>query len=84
MANLYRQYLISEKGMKKADMAPSLNLHIYGAVDTKTNTLGVPHQTLTGLTSFTQAQDMAAELRKAGTRRIDDALRWLDKLRRIE
>lgn len=84
MANLYRQYLISEKGMKKADMAPSLNLHIYGAVDTKTNTLGVPHQTLTGLTSFTQAQDMAAELRKAGTGCIDDALRWLDKLRRIE
>ncbi len=66
MANTYRQYLIAERGMKKTALAPALNLHVYGAIDIKTNTLGFPHQKLTGLTSFSQARDMAAYLQTAG------------------
>lgn len=52
--------------MQKTDLMPALNLDIVGAVEVKANLLGIPYQKLKSLTSFSQAQTMAAALQSGG------------------
>lgn len=66
MAKTYRQYLIEEKGLKKTELEPTLNINLYGAVDVKANFLGFPYQKLKSLTSFSQAEAMADYLNASG------------------
>ena len=66
MAVAYRDYLIEEKGMKKTELSPALNLNIYGAIDVKANFLGIPYKKLKSLTSFSEAAEMAAYLLENG------------------
>ena len=66
MAKVYRQYLISERGMNKTAQRPALNLNLYGAIDVKANTLGFPHKKLESLTDFSEALKIAKDLREDG------------------
>src|SRR5699024_9627512 len=66
MAVAYRNYLIEEKGLKKTELSPALNLNIYGAIDVKANFLGIPYKKLKSLTSFSEAAEMTAYLSENG------------------
>ena len=66
MAKTYRNYLIKEKGLTKTELSPALNINVYGAIDVKANFLGIPYKKLKGLTSFSQAQEMAEYLSENG------------------
>ena len=66
MAKQYRDYLIKEKGLKKKEWNPGINLNIYGCIDTKASFLGIPYTKSLPLTTFKQAEQMISDLNELG------------------
>ncbi len=66
MARLYRNYLITEKGLAKNPKEPALAVDVYGAVKTKANFLGISYYKNRVLTDFDAATKIAEELKNAG------------------
>lgn len=64
MANIYRNYLISELGLKKNGSQVRMNLNIIGGTVTTKSFLGVPYKTLQPATTVEQAADIVLELGK--------------------
>ena len=58
LANCYRSYLENEKGLKKKNTTPALNVDLYGSVDTVGHFLGIPYTKKSVLTSFDQARNI--------------------------
>lgn len=69
MAEVYRNYLLNEKGMKRNTSAPAFYLSLYGAADFQKVFLGIPYTTVKPLTTYSQAYEIIGELEEAG---IDD------------
>lgn len=66
MANKYREYLVSEQGLQKTEYAPSLALRAYGSLEVEKNLLGIHYYDKQSLTSYSQLQNIAAELKDNG------------------
>lgn len=64
MADCYRNYLISEKKLKKSNSDSILNLKFIGGVERTVNTLGVPHKSLYVATNFKEVNDITNDLIK--------------------
>lgn len=64
MAKTYRNYLINEAGLKKADSQTKINLNIIGGTVTTKSFLGIPYKTLQPTTTVKQASDIITELSK--------------------
>ncbi len=63
MANVYRDYLINEKGLKKSTANASLmNLNVYGAVEENANFLGYKYKKLKPVTDYEQVEEIVDEL----------------------
>lgn len=75
VAEKYRDYLETEKGLAADVSEPSLALDIYGAIDVKDAFLGIEYKKLQSLTTFSQAEKILDSLKEKG---IDDvAVRYL-------
>lgn len=64
MADCYRNYLISEKKLKKSNSDSILNLKFIGGVQRTVNTLGIPHKSLYVATNFKEVNDITNDLIK--------------------
>ena len=74
MAAAYRQYLIDEKGLKKAEGRPSsVHLELLGGIEKKQSLLGIPVNRETAVTTYGQAQSILEDLYGQGLR---DALMY--------
>lgn len=66
-AEVYRNYLIKEKGLKKREQTDSaLYLDMYGGVLKRTSVLGIPMHLKTEVTGFQQAGTIVGELKELG------------------
>ncbi len=66
-AEVYRNYLINEKGLKKQDTSnDQLYMDMYGGVLKRTSILGLPFNLKTEITGFEQAGEIVDELKKKG------------------
>lgn len=66
-AEVYRNYLINEKGLKQREDADnSLYLDMYGGVLKRTSVLGIPMYLKTEVTGFEQAGEIVGELKELG------------------
>lgn len=74
MATIYRNYLMSEGGVRQQQMQPSLQLDLYGATDKQASFLGIPYTKTQKLTTFAQAQEILTALEQAGVSQV--ALRY--------
>ncbi len=68
IADVYRNYLIEEKGLKKQDSAsePALYIDFYGGTRKSKSILGIPIGLKTAFTSFNDAADIVARLQELG------------------
>ncbi len=66
MANKYREYLKSEKGLTKNVSQPVLNVELIGAIDVKANFLGFSYFDIKALTTYKDAKEIISELKEAG------------------
>ena len=66
MVEQYREYLLNEKQMAKISKQPDLFLTLYGAVAKKKPVMGIPFTVTEKLTTYTQAEKIAADLRENG------------------
>ena len=60
-AEIYRNYLIKEKGLKKIKADAGVHLNVYGTVSINTAFLGIPYTKVIALTTFAQATEIAKE-----------------------
>ena len=60
-AEVYRNYLIKEKGLKKKTSNPGAHLNIYGTVTVNAAFLGIPYTKTIALTTFNQAEEIAKD-----------------------
>ena len=66
-AEVYRNYLINEKGLKQQDTSKNeLYLDLYGGVLKRTSILGLPFNLKTEITGFSQAGEIVDELKGKG------------------
>lgn len=65
MADIYRDYLINEKGLTKTGEDKSLNLSIIGGTQITKSFLGVPYETVFATTTLNQASDIISEVDKS-------------------
>lgn len=75
VAEKYRAYLETEKGLAPKDMNPSVALDIYGAIDVKAAFLGIEYKKLKALTTFDQAEKILSALEEKGIENV--ATRYL-------
>ena len=68
IADIYRNYLIEEKGLAKAEGAtePALYIDMYGGTLKSKSILGIPIKLKTAYTSFKQASDIVSQLNELG------------------
>lgn len=62
MADIYREYLINEKGLIKTGDEKAMNLNIIGGTQITKSFLGVPYETLFATTTAKQASSIITEL----------------------
>lgn len=78
-AEVYRDYLIAENGVKKKESDISLCINLYGGVLKKEPVLGVPVTRKKAVTTFDQAQTIVSELIESGAKNIKVTLdNWTD------
>lgn len=66
-AEVYRNYLISEKGLTQQDMSGNkLYVDMFGGVLKRTSILGLPFDLKTEITGFDQAGEIVQELKDSG------------------
>lgn len=70
LAAAYRAWLTEERGLQPADTGLPAYLTLYGAVKKEKSFLGIPYTSLVPLTTFPQAQQMAAALGDLGTQEL--------------
>lgn len=72
IADVYRNYLIEEKGLKKQAGAtePALYVDFYGGALKAKSILGIPIKLKTSYTSFSQATDIVNKLAEDGTDKL--------------
>ena len=70
MAEKYREYLISEKGLNKVKSKPSLAVDFYGVIDKSAAFFGIPYTKMVPLTTFKEAMEITDELKKSGIENI--------------
>lgn len=70
LAEIYRNYLIKEKAMKQTVNKASLNLDIYGMVETKSSFLGIPYNKKLALTDYSEAQQIIGDLKESGIKNL--------------
>lgn len=66
MAEIYRDYLVSNSHLKSAPKEPSLYIDLLGAIDKPASFLGIPYVKMTALTTFDQAKEIAEDLKEKG------------------
>lgn len=68
MAKFYREYLIDEKGMKKADdlRDAALFLDMYAGVEKKTSILGIPWKIFDVMTTYDDIMSISDDMTEAG------------------
>ena len=67
MAEIYRKYLIDEKGLKASESkGGALALSLYGAADKQAYFIGIPYTKTLTLTSFKEARKILETLKKKG------------------
>ena len=64
MANIYRDYLINEKGMEKTGEEKGLNLTLIGGTQITKSFVGIPYKTVYATTTVSQASDIITKLNK--------------------
>ncbi len=64
MADIYRDYLVDEKGLKENDDEKSLSVNILGGTMITKSFLGIPYQTLYPTTTVKDAESMVSEISK--------------------
>lgn len=64
MANIYRDYLIEEKGMEKTGEDKAMNVTLIGGTEITKSFLGVPYKTVYATTTVNQANKIITELDK--------------------
>ncbi len=77
MANVYRDYLIDEKGLGKTEASDMINLDVYGAVEDVANFLGIKYKKLHKLTSYEDVEEIVAALEEQGIATSDLGLRYI-------
>ena len=70
IAATYRDYLTSEKGFSGAAVNPTMNLSLYGFVETEASFLGIPYTKRKVLTTVDQALSILEELEKKGVTNV--------------
>lgn len=60
-AEIYRNYLVKEKGLKKKTSNPGAHLNLYGTVTVDSAFFGIPYTKTIALTPFDQAQEIAKD-----------------------
>lgn len=71
MAQVYRDYLEQEAGLKQNVQPPALNLDVYGSIDVKANFLGFIYRKNIPLTTFGQAKEILSRLNQSDIEKID-------------
>lgn len=66
MAQIYRQYLVEEKGLTAKDTTPAFNVDLIGAIRTQAYFLGIPYTKMQALTTYEQAAAIVDALREQG------------------
>lgn len=75
MAEVYRDYLVNDKGLKQTSSEGLLNVDVYGAFETVGNFLGLKYKKLVSMTSYSEVAKLVDELEKS---EIDDVnLRYI-------
>ena len=69
-AKTYRDYLATEKGLKKVAQNPSFNINLIGSVDFKANFLGFTYYKPAALTTFDEAKIILESLKADGIKDI--------------
>lgn len=62
MADIYRDYLVKEKGLKEGGDEKSLNVNLIGGTQIKKSFLGIPYDTVYATTTVKQANEIIEEL----------------------
>ena len=70
MANVYRNYLIEQHGLKKSVKAPALGLGLLGAINVDASIMGIPYEKQIALTTLSQADEIVNRLRSLGVERM--------------
>lgn len=72
IAEVYRNYLINEKGLTKKDAAgdPALYVDFYGGTLKSKSILGFPIKLKTAYTRFSEAADIVSELKELGVKNM--------------
>ncbi len=68
MANIYRNYLIEEKGLTSSGDEKALSVSLLGGTMVTESFVGIPYQTLHATTTVSEAKDIIADISK----NIDD------------
>ena len=77
MADVYRDYLIEEKGLKKTAATEMINLDVYGAVETQANFLGIKYEKLEKLTAYEDVETIIEALEEQGIATEDIGIRYI-------
>lgn len=70
LAEIYRSYLISEKGLKKQEYESEFNINLIGAIDIEANFLGIPYRKIKSLTTYKQAEEIVEYFSEQGISNI--------------
>ncbi len=66
VADVYRQYLVDQKGLSKQAATPGLAVNMLGSIDVKAAFLGIEYSKQQSLTTFAQAQSILSTLKEKG------------------
>ncbi len=77
MAEVYRDYLIEEKGLGKTSAKDLINLDVYGAVETQANFLGIKYEKLKKLTAYEDVEKIIGALEEEGIKSSDLGIRYI-------
>lgn len=74
MADLYRDYLVEEKGLTKRETAASLNVDLLACAETDANFLGFTYKKKLAMTTYDQAAEIIKALQEAGVDNVSTRL----------
>lgn len=77
MAEVYRDYLVNEKGLKKTKANDMISLNVYGAVETQANFLGIKYKKLKKLTGYEDVEKIIKALEEKGIAPEDLGVRYI-------
>ncbi|MBQ6714438.1 MAG: hypothetical protein IJN15_02690, partial [Clostridia bacterium] len=77
MAEVYRDFLVNEKGLEKIKANDMISLNVYGAVETQANFLGIKYKKLKKLTSYEDVEVIIKALEEKGIAPEDLGVRYI-------